>query len=53
MNEHEERFQILTADMDIPEMRRRDYRWLSRNLSIRNQDHPNFREAYKLLRHLT
>ena len=43
-------FDNLTADMDIPEKRRRDWFWLHRNLAIRNQDHENFEKAYSILR---
>jgi hypothetical protein len=30
---------------DIPERRRRDWRWLLRNLWIRNSDHPRLAEV--------
>ena len=38
-------FDRLMADMDIPELRRRDTAWLLRNLHIRNSNHLNFHEA--------
>ena len=51
---------ILPDDMDIPLMRRDtskldNVRWLVRNLSIRNNQHPDFEEVrLKLLKtHLT
>jgi hypothetical protein len=38
--------------MEIPQMRldRRDWKWMMRNISINNGDHPDMREAVKLLR---
>lgn len=38
------KFDLLAAirEMDVPEMRRTDFRWLLRNLAIRNSGHPNF-----------
>ena len=42
----------LLSTMDIPVLRREDLGWLSRNLGIRNQDHPNFAEAIALIQKL-
>jgi hypothetical protein len=35
--------------MDIPEGRRNDYRWLNRNIGIKNQNHRNYERAMQLL----
>tara|TARA_R110000796_G_scaffold194971_1_gene311364 strand:+ start:492 stop:692 length:201 start_codon:yes stop_codon:yes gene_type:complete len=42
----------ILATMDIPEMRltRRDWRWMMRNISVNNQEHPELKEAVQLLR---
>ena len=42
----------ILATMEIPQMRldRRDWKWMMRNISINNGDHPDMREAVKLLR---
>ena len=54
------RLMAILATMDIPEGRRTDaalrepqhLRWLSRNMFIRNLQHPQFQEAEALLREL-
>ena len=40
------------ATMEIPQMRleRRDWKWMMRNLGVNNREHPDFKEAVKLLR---
>ena len=42
----------ILATMDIPKMRldRRDWKWMMRNISINNKEHPELKEAVKLLR---
>lgn len=35
--------------MDVPETRKLDTKWLSRNLFIRNSKHPKFNEAMDLI----
>ena len=42
----------ILATMDIPEMRltRRDWKWMMRNISVNNQEHPELKEAVQLLR---
>ena len=42
----------ILATMEIPEMRltRRDWKWIMRNISINNGNHPDLKEAVKLLR---
>ena len=42
----------ILATMEIPQMRleRRDWKWMMRNISINNSEHPDLREAVKLLR---
>lgn len=39
----------ITKTMDVPEFRRRKVAWLSRNMMIRNGDHPRFKEAKELI----
>lgn len=39
-------------DMDVPVGRYRDYFWLSRNLAIRNREHPNFMDAIRIIKQL-
>ena len=42
----------ILATMELPEMRlaRRDWKWMMRNIGINNKDHPELKEAVKLLR---
>ena len=42
----------ILATMEIPQMRldRRDWKWMMRNISVNNREHPELREAVKLLR---
>ena len=40
----------LLKDMDIPEGRRYDLRWISRNLEVRNRNHKNYKEAMRLIK---
>ena len=42
----------ILATMEIPEMRmeRRDWKWMMRNISVRNGEHPDLKEAVQLLR---
>ena len=42
----------ILATMEIPKMRldRRDWKWMMRNISINNREHPELKEAVKLLR---
>lgn len=42
----------ILATMELPEMRlaRRDWKWMMRNISINNKEHPELKEAVKLLR---
>lgn len=39
------KFQNLLESMDVPINRKKDYRWLSRNLFIRNKNHEHFQQA--------
>lgn len=43
---------VITSTMDVPENKKGDVRWLSRNLGVRNSEHPQFREAMSLVRQL-
>jgi len=42
----------ILATMDLPEKRltRRDWKWMMRNISVRNHKHPELKEAVQLLR---
>ena len=40
-----DRLDQLTAELDVPLLRQRDLRWLDRNLSFRNRNHPLFQET--------
>jgi hypothetical protein len=42
----------ILATMELPEMRlaRRDWKWMMRNISVNNHEHPELKEAVKLLR---
>ena len=42
----------ILATMDIPKVRldRRDWKWMMRNIGINNREHPELKEAVKLLR---
>ena len=42
----------ILATMEIPEMRmeRRDWKWMMRNISVINGEHPDLKEAVRLLR---
>lgn len=42
----------LLDGLDVPELRRTDIRWLSRNLHINNLQHPDFKRASRLVRKL-
>lgn len=43
-------FSELISTMDLPEMRRKDYRWLNRNMGIRNSNHDDYEQASFYLR---
>lgn len=45
----DERLKEIIETMDIPEQRKEDVLWLSRNMFIRNSNHEDFEEARKLL----
>ena len=42
----------ILATMEVPQMRldRRDWKWMMRNIAINNREHPELKEAVKLLR---
>ena len=39
----------LTSKMDVPEFRRRNAAWLSRNMAARNANHPNYPRAREIV----
>lgn len=55
MNDKERLSEILSA-MDIPEIRREinlgNLSWLTRNMAVRNRSHPDFEEAWTLVKNL-
>ena len=42
----------ILATMEIPQMRldRRDWKWMMRNISVQNKEHPDLKEVVQLLR---
>ena len=42
----------ILATMEIPQMRldRRDWKWMMRNIAVNNREHPELKEAVRLLR---
>lgn len=44
--------EAMTKDMVLPEKRRRDLRWLARNLPIRNRTHPFRQKAMEAIKEL-
>lgn len=45
-----DRLAEILASMDVPEARKQDWRWLLRNLGIRNANHPDFNDAIILIK---
>ena len=45
-----DRLNEILKTMDVPKERTNDYRWLIRNLGIRNGNHPLLNEAIELLK---
>lgn len=48
-----EKLKTMLKGMDIPSYRYEDPKWLSRNLGVRNSEHPRFKEAMELISQLT
>ena len=50
--EGRQRLLEILATMEIPQMRldRRDWKWMMRNIAVNNGEHPDLKEAVKLLR---
>jgi hypothetical protein len=44
--------EAITSRMDVPAGRRRDVRWLSRNIAVRNRAHPEIGDAVAILSQL-
>ena len=44
----------ILATMDVPEFRvtKRDWRWLDRNVSVRNSEHPEHAQLKRLIRRI-
>ena len=49
MNEDKLALEEILETMDVPPLRKSDLRWLSRNLAIRNWQHPQFNDASNLI----
>lgn len=49
MNEDKLALERILESMDVPPARKEDLRWLSRNIAIRNWQHPQFNEATALI----
>ena len=47
-----EELEVLTRKMEVPDYRRTDYRWLSKNLAARNSAKTGFDEAMVIIREL-
>ena len=47
-----DKLQEILKDMDIPQSKRGDLRWISKNIHIKNKEHPRFSEAANLIRSL-
>lgn len=43
-------FDKLIEGMDLPENRKHDWPWLVRNMAIRNGKHPNFQNAFAIVK---
>lgn len=43
----------LTASMDVPFHRRKDFGWLMRNVQINNPDHVNTQKVLKICKYLS
>lgn len=41
--------QDILNTMDVPVLRKTDLRWLSRNLAVRNRNHPEFFRAMRII----
>jgi hypothetical protein len=50
--ENRKRLLEILETMELPEMRleRRDWKWMMRNISVNNREHPDLQEAVQLLR---
>ena len=46
----EEEFFELTETMNVPQNRRRDIHWISRNIGVQNDGHENLDKVYLLIK---
>ena len=46
----DDKLQELLKTMNVPELRKKDYGWLLRNISIQNRNNPNLQEALELIK---
>lgn len=49
---NEERLEDILNTMDIPPFRKNDMGWLMRNIQIRNDNHPQIKEAIELIKNI-
>jgi len=47
-----DQLETITMYMDVPSFRRRNVRWLRKNLKKRNADHPKYEDAMNLIEEL-
>lgn len=47
-----DKLNLLLETMDVPEKRKTDYGWLSRNLFVRNWNHPDIMAAIRIIKQL-
>jgi hypothetical protein len=47
-----ESLEIILRTMNVPVLRKNDFRWLSRNLTIGNREHPELNKALKLIKYI-
>jgi hypothetical protein len=46
----EDRLQEILKTMNVPELRKTDYRWLFRNILVQNKNHPDLKEALDIIK---
>lgn len=44
--------QSILSTMDIPSSRRHDYKWIARNLGVKNLTHKDFNRAMELIKEI-
>lgn len=49
---NEDKLESILNTMDIPPFRKNDMGWLIRNITIRNNNHPQINEAIQLIKNI-